>query len=130
MSTTLIVILIGVAVIVIAVLALTRRSANDAEAAAVVAEAPLVFDDEGEAIIVPRDPEITWPQLVAPGSTGLDDEARLRLIKDLTLVRAPWCVPILQKAYEEEREPAHREAALDALTACDPGAVRSTAETL
>jgi hypothetical protein len=130
-STALVVSLIGIAIVVIAVVALTRRGANDDAAAVVVTEAPLVLvDDEGEAVIVPRDPEITWPQLVARDSTRLDDEARLRLINDLALVRAPWCVPILQRASEEERDPANREAALDALAACDPGTVRPTADKL
>jgi hypothetical protein len=127
MSNALIIILIGIAIVVIVVLALTRRGAKN-EAAVVAAEAPIVLDDEGEAVIVPRDPQITWPQLFAPASGSLDDEARLRLINDLALVRAPWCVPILRKAYEEERDPIRREAAIDALAACDPDPVRLTAE--
>ena len=118
MSVSLLILLAGLAIVAIAVLALTRRGASE-ETAAVVAGAPPVLDYEGEARLVPRDPEITWPKLLTPTS-ALDEEARLRLINDLALVRAPWCVPILQKAFEEEQAPANRDAALAALKSCEP----------
>jgi hypothetical protein len=97
---------------------MSRGRANEAVA---VAAAPL-YDDEGEARLIERDPEITWPTLFEPQSKNLDDEARLRLINDLALVRAPWCLPILRRACEEEREPAMRQAAHDAVAACESAA--------
>jgi hypothetical protein len=57
---------------------------------------------------------IAWPLRVA-GRDGLDDEARTRLLGDLGLVRAPWCIPILAQAYAEESAPQVRCAALLAL---------------
>jgi len=57
---------------------------------------------------------IAWPLRVA-GSGALDEEARTRLLGDLGLVRAPWCVPILAQAYAEESAPQLRCAALLAL---------------
>ena len=94
------------------------RAAGDAFAVA-AGSARSAFDDEGEARLIERDPAITWPTLFAPESRNLDDEARLRLIKDLALVRAPWCLPILRKACEEEHEPAMRQAAHDAVATCE-----------
>jgi hypothetical protein len=83
-------------------------------------EASSDWDDETQTRVIPRDPAITWPQQLDPRSRDLDDAARLRLIEDLRVVHAPWCVPILQQAYEEERDPALRRAASDALITCEP----------
>ncbi len=83
-------------------------------------EASSEWDDETETRVIPREPAITWPTLLDPRSTTLDNAARLRLIEDLAVVHASWCVPILQQAYEEERDPALRGAARDALIACEP----------
>jgi hypothetical protein len=109
-----IVIVVGAVIVYL----MSRGRANDA--VAVAAARP--YDDEGEARLIERDPEITWPRLFAPESKNLDDEARLHLINDLALVRAPWCLPILRKACEEEQEPAMRQAAHDAVAACESSA--------
>ena len=98
------------------------RGRESGDAVAVAAAARSAYDDEGEARLIERDPEITWPTLFAPESKNLDDEARLRLINDLALVRAPWCLPILRRACEQEREPAMRQAAHDAVAACESSA--------
>jgi len=58
---------------------------------------------------------VQWPLRVAPRSAPLDEEARARLLGDLALLRAPWCVPILAEAYAEEPSAALRRAALNAL---------------
>lgn len=62
----------------------------------------------------PEPPVPAWPSQVA-GAEPLDDEARQRLLGDLGIVRAPWCVPILAQAYAEESKSALRCAALLAL---------------
>jgi hypothetical protein len=77
-------------------------------------------DDGSEARLIPREPEITWPSRLSSGSAPMDDDARLRLIRDLGLIRAAWVVPILTQASKEEREPAQREAVRQALAACAP----------
>jgi hypothetical protein len=69
-----------------------------------------------------------WKQFDArPGE--LDDVARLRLIGDLGIVAKEWCVPLLAQAYEEERRPGHRQAALTALAACRSRAAAATFRT-
>lgn len=60
-------------------------------------------------------PEMCWAKRFAPRNGALDDSARLGLIRDLGLVRAPWGVPLLVQAYEEEADAAHRRAVLAAL---------------
>jgi hypothetical protein len=112
-----IVLVVGAAIVYV----LLRSGGERAVAVPTDAAAP-GFYDEGEARLVERDPAITWPSLFDPGSTNLDEATRLRLINDLALVRAPWCVPILRRACEEEREPALRQAAHDAVAACESGA--------
>ncbi len=75
-------------------------------------------EDDSVAVVVERDADLQWPKMLAQSSGPLDDDTRLRLIKDLALVRAPWCVAILQQAYEEESEPTLRIAAREALKVC------------
>jgi hypothetical protein len=53
-----------------------------------------------------------------PRSGILDDADRLKLINDLGMLRASWCVPLLQRACEEEHDPANRAAAQTALALC------------
>ncbi len=60
----------------------------------------------------------SWPERVHRAKGTLDDEARLRLIRDLGLLRAAWCVPILERAAEEEMIPELHAAALAALGKC------------
>jgi hypothetical protein len=63
----------------------------------------------------PEPPVPAWTSQVAGPTEPLDDEARGRLLGDLGIVRAPWCVPILAQAYAEESKSALRCAALLAL---------------
>ena len=99
----------------IAVGSSAERGANDPEDWSDVSSE---WDDEPQTRVIPRDPAITWPKLLDPRSKALDDAARLRLIEDLAVVHAAWCVPILQQAYEEEHEPAIHRAAREALATC------------
>jgi hypothetical protein len=59
--------------------------------------------------------EVCWAKRFAPRNGALDDSTRLGVIRDLGLVRAPWAVPLLVQAYDEEPDPAHRRAVLAAL---------------
>jgi hypothetical protein len=60
-------------------------------------------------------PEMCWAKRFAPRNGALDDATRLGVIRDLGLVRAPWGVPLLVQAYDEEPDAAHRRAVLAAL---------------
>jgi hypothetical protein len=117
------------AIIVLALLAgvfvvLTRRDT----AAVRAAGQAHVADDEDRVVSEPvpvngtaqlAEPNrITWTKQFDPSSAALDDDARLRLIEDLALLRAPWCVPILEQASREESDRAHRDAAQRALALC------------
>ena len=70
--------------------------------------------------------EIRWWKQFDSRPGELDDTARLRLIGDLGVVAKEWCVPLLAQAYEEERRPVHRQAALTALAACRSRAAAGT----
>lgn len=117
-----ILVLVVLAVLAAAFFGLTRR-----ETAAVRAREPEVADDDrvvsdpvpvnGSAQVSEPD-RITWTKQFDPRSGALDDAARLRLLEDLALLRAPWSVPILEQASREERDPAHRDAAQRALALC------------
>jgi hypothetical protein len=61
--------------------------------------------------------EIRWPKRFVPREGALDDATRLTLLRDLGIVRAPWGVPLLAQAFEEEPAVEHRRAALRALAA-------------
>ena len=84
---------------------------------------PAAVDDAASGTVVaaapagpPSAPSApAWPSQVVGRAEPLDDEARARLLGDLGIVRALWCVPILAQAYEEESAPALRCAALLAL---------------
>jgi len=114
-----IVVVIGLAIIGV----LTSRKAPVGDAGD---DAQFVMDPEAwpgdggsQARLIPREPEITWPSRLSSGTAPMADDARLRLIRDLGLIRAAWVVPILTQASNEEREPAHRDAVRQALAACD-----------
>lgn len=62
-------------------------------------------------------PDIRWAKRFEPQDGAFDDATRLSLIRDLGIVRAPWGVPLLTQAYEEEPAIDHRRAALRALAA-------------
>ncbi|HWT05641.1 MAG TPA: HEAT repeat domain-containing protein, partial [Xanthomonadales bacterium] len=62
-------------------------------------------------------PEIRWAKRFEPRDGAFDDATRLNLLRDLGIVRAPWGVPLLTQAYEEEPAAEHRRAALRALAA-------------
>jgi hypothetical protein len=114
-----IVVVIGLAII--GVLTSRKVPAGDAGDDAQLVMDPEAWPGDGsQARLIPRDPEITWPSRLSSGSAPMDDDARLRLIRDLGLIRAAWVVPILTQASNEEREPAHRDAIRQALAACAP----------
>lgn len=69
-----------------------------------------------------------WPERIDPRSGPLPEEARLRLLGDLGMLRAAWCVPILAQAYTEESDPALRRAALTALAGSRRPEARATLE--
>ncbi|HEY0383163.1 MAG TPA: HEAT repeat domain-containing protein, partial [Candidatus Elarobacter sp.] len=72
--------------------------------------------------------DIRWAKRFEPRDGAFDDETRLNLIRDLGIVRAPWGVPLLTQAYEEEPSPEHRRAALRALAAYRHPDTQSTFE--
>jgi len=113
------IIVIVVGVVIVGFITSRRRSEEDAVPVSPLEPAPWPIDDGSEARLVPRDPEITWPSRLSSGRGPMDDDARLRLIRDLGLIRAPWVVPILKQAYKEESEPLNREAVSEALAACN-----------
>jgi hypothetical protein len=83
----------------------------------VATEAAPLFDVAHEpAIVAPV--ELRWSAQFDPRSGSLDEIARLRLIGDLGVIAADWCVPLLGQAYDEEPRADHRQAALTALAAC------------
>ena len=79
---------------------------------------PVPIDDFAHVPPAADEPGIRWTKQFEPRSGALSDDARLRLINDLGMLRAPWCVPLLQQAFEEETDPAHRVAAQLALARC------------
>jgi hypothetical protein len=135
MTATVVMVLVVVAVALVVVLLIIRApdrgtavvlppapplTATDALAA--FAEAPPPPPQEQQHSVdlpVPLDaapPAPGWTALVTDDHGVLDADARIRLLADLGIVRAPWCVPIIVRAYDEERDPAVRRAALEALS--------------
>ena len=80
------------------------------------------------AVEAPAPAPITWPQQFQNGEAPLEHDARLRLIDDLGLIGAAWCVPLLTRAYEEETDAGVQRAVLRALDACRDASARSTLE--
>jgi hypothetical protein len=74
---------------------------------------PQVYEPRRE----PQPADIHWSKRFEPRDGAFDDATRLSLIRDLGIVRAPWGVPLLTQAYEEEPAIEHRRAALRALAA-------------
>lgn len=70
-----------------------------------------------EATLAAAPATIRWARRFEPRDGAFDDATRLSLIRDLGIVRAPWGVPLLTQAYEEEPAAEHRRAALRALAA-------------
>jgi|GEM_PF-2676672 hypothetical protein len=125
---------VGVALLVVVavVIALAARALRRPVRAAVVVEPRVVIDEEiattsGDVppplelpvMESPEPPEpepepvITWTAALT--DAALDEAARLRLIGDLALLAAPWTIPLLRSAYQEESSPPLRariEAAL------------------
>jgi hypothetical protein len=60
----------------------------------------------------------SWAQQFEPRGSRLEAGARRKLIDDLGMLRAPWCVPLLERAAEEETDAANRVAAKTALERC------------
>jgi hypothetical protein len=117
------IIVIVVGVIIVGFVTSRRRAEDELVPVSPLEPAPWPIDDGSEARLVPRDPEIQWPSRVGSATGKMDDEARLRLIRDLGLIHAAWVVPVLAQAYNEERDPLHLAAVRQALAACEnPGA--------
>ncbi|MBV8645582.1 MAG: HEAT repeat domain-containing protein [Candidatus Eremiobacteraeota bacterium] len=85
---------------------------NEAEAG-VGTSAPSA--DDAVALAAPR--VMRWAKRFASRDGALDDETRLNLLRDLGIVRAPWGIPLLTEAYDEERSREHRLQALRSLAA-------------
>ena len=121
---TIIVILVGVAVVFAAMTLMKGEpvpvgaSRDDDSSDEAVSEPVPVFD---EAVPIDSAPEIRWARQFASRSGELDDAARLKLINDLGILRAPWCVELLEQASTEETEPALRVAVQLALARCREG---------
>jgi len=122
------IIVIVVGVIIVGFVTSRRRTEDELVSLSPLEPAPWPIDDGSEARLVPRDPEIGWPSRLGSASGPMDDEVRLRLIKDLGLIHAAWVVPILTQAYKEEREPSHRDAVRQALAACEQPDARAALE--
>jgi hypothetical protein len=127
-----IIVVLGIAFVV-----LSRRgtagppddSARDAEMEEGIVSEPVPVAATGaRATVVKAEVEVAtltapsaaprWAQQFEPRSGTLDDAARLKLINDLGMLRAAWCVPLLERAYEQETGPVHRAAAQLALVRC------------
>ncbi len=80
------------------------------------------------AAAAPKPVTIRWARRFEPRDGAFDDATRLNLIRDLGIVRAPWGVPLLTEAYEEEPAADHRRAALRALAAFRHPDTQSTFE--
>jgi hypothetical protein len=122
------IIVIVVGVIVVGFVTSRRRTEEDAVTLSPLEPAPWPIDDGSEARLVPRDPEIRWPSRLGAASGPMDDDARLRLIRDLGFIHANWVVPILAQAYAEETAISHRKSALKGLAACEDPIARETLE--
>ena len=68
------------------------------------------------ASAAPSEPRrMRWSRQFDPAGGTLSDEARLKLIADLGLIRADWSQAILEQALIEESLPAHVSAVRAAL---------------
>jgi hypothetical protein len=88
---------------------------NTADEADGVVSEPVPVNGTGQLSDSDR---ITWTKQFDPSGRPLSDEARLRLIEDLALLRASWCIPLLDQACREETNSVHRTAAQRALALC------------
>jgi hypothetical protein len=137
-------IVLGVAVIAAALVVTMRRSGGVGVAvmrprgsppprpAEVRTEESVAFDEDvivepyPAAVVAelvtapPAVPQPIWPDRVQRNAAPLDAAARLRLIADLALLRAGWCIPILEEACAQETDPALHAAAAAALARCRP----------
>jgi hypothetical protein len=126
-----------IVVLVIVFVVLSRRSsaapsddaARDSEMEeGVVSEPVPVAATAPRATIVKAEGEVAtatasgtaprWAKQFEPRSRILDDASRLRLINDLGMLRAAWCIPLLERAWEEETDPTNKIAARQALARC------------
>ena len=96
-------------------------SDNEAEADAVNSAASAddaVAGANGDGDGAPAPPTVVrWAKRFASRDGALDDETRLNLLRDLGIVRAPWGIPLLIEAYDEETSRDHRLQALSSLAA-------------
>jgi hypothetical protein len=126
-----------VVVLAIAFVVLSRRSsaassddsARDAEmedgvvsepvpVAASVTRAAVVKAEVEGATVTTTGSLPHWATQFEPRSGRLDNAARLKLINDLGMLRAAWCIPVLEQAFEDERDITLRTAAQVALERC------------
>jgi hypothetical protein len=129
MIQTILIVVVAVAVLAVGFIMLTRRdppiapsgtSTASEDIDSVVSEPSPV---EGTAHLAEAD-RVTWTEQFNPSSGALGDDARLRLIEDLGLLRAAWCVPLLEQACHQEFAPALRAAAQHALSCCHEQTVK------
>jgi hypothetical protein len=93
----------------------SARAASDYRADDVL----IVHHDEIEREVPAVDePAVRWTKQFEPQSGALSDETRLRLINDLGMLGASWCIPLLMQAYDQETDPAFRVSAQLALRRC------------
>jgi hypothetical protein len=101
------------------VLSMPARAANRYRADDVT----VVSDDPIQAVVPSASrPDVRWTKQFEPRSGTLSDQSRLGLINDLGMLGAPWCIPLLAAACDQEPDPAHRVAAQLALARCVEGA--------
>ncbi|MBV8751086.1 MAG: HEAT repeat domain-containing protein [Candidatus Eremiobacteraeota bacterium] len=88
------------------------------EAAAASADDESANARSGNDDATPAPPTVVrWAKRFASRDGALDDETRLNLLRDLGIVRAPWGIPLLTEAYDEETSREHRLQALSSLAA-------------
>ena len=61
------------------------------------------------------DVTVSWAAQFASRHGPLDASARRKLIDDMDMLGASWCVPLLERAAGEEADPVIRDAAATAL---------------
>jgi len=86
--------------------------------AATGARATVVKGEVEVATATASDTAPRWSKQFEPRAGKLDDAARLKLINDLGMLRAAWCIPLLERACREETNPTNKIAAQQALARC------------
>jgi hypothetical protein len=87
----------------------------------IAATRPLATTAKAEVAVTTATAPVTpigWVAPFEPRSGALDDRDRLKLINDLGMLGAAWCIPLLEQACREEPGPGNRTAAHAALARC------------